>query len=78
MEYFTFVYIRKKRLRCGECSGCMASDCGSCKFCYDKPKFGGKGKKKKSCITRKCIFLHDGDGNPNQTAALQRKLLNPH
>ena len=70
------MYTGKKLRRGGECSGCMANDCGSCKFCYDKPKFGGKGKKKKSCITRKCII--DGMGNPKQTAAPRRKLLNPH
>ena len=75
--YFTLVYTGKKRKRYGEYTGCMASDCGSCKFCYDKPKFGGKGKKKKSCISRKCINLHDGEGNPKQVTAPQRKLLSP-
>ena len=47
----------KKWKRCGDCSGCMATDCGLCKFCYDKPKFGGEGKKKQSCLKRKCINI---------------------
>ena len=37
--------------------GCLADDCGSCKFCLDKPKFGGPGKKKKFCIQKKCSKL---------------------
>lgn len=36
------------------CSGCLAKDCGSCKFCLDMPKFGGPGKKKKRCVERVC------------------------
>ena len=47
----------KKRKRCGNCSGCMATDCGLCKFCYDRPKFGDEGKKKQSCFKRKCINI---------------------
>ena len=46
-------YVGIKRKRC-ECKGCLLSDCGKCKFCIDKPKFGGPGKKKKCCIVRKC------------------------
>lgn len=39
-----------------KCAGCLASaDCGSCVFCKDKKKFGGPGKKKKGCVTRKCV-----------------------
>ena len=47
----------KKRKRCGDCSGCMATDCGLCKFCYGKPKFGDEGKKKQSRLKRKCINI---------------------
>lgn len=32
-----------KRVRCGECRGCMGDDCGHCANCADKPKFGGAG-----------------------------------
>ena len=44
----------KAKKQCCECSGCLTKDCGSCKFCFDVPKFGGPGKKKKRCIKRVC------------------------
>jgi len=31
------------------------NDCGSCKFCLDKRKFGGPGKLKKRCEMRQCL-----------------------
>ena len=41
--------------RCMQCHGCLlSSDCGNCKFCKDKKKFGGPGRKKKGCIERIC------------------------
>ena len=46
-------YVGIKRMRC-ECKGCLLSDCSKCQFCFDKPKFGGPGKKKKHCIVQKC------------------------
>ena len=36
-----------KTRRCGECEGCMRDDCGQCPACADKPRFGGRGSKKK-------------------------------
>ena len=49
--------VGRKRSRCGKCDGCLQDDdCGECLFCKDKPKFGGKGKKKKCCIRKKCEF----------------------
>ena len=45
----------KTRKRCGTCSGCKASDCGVCKYCRDKPKYGGPGRLKQCCEKRKCI-----------------------
>ena len=47
-----FLGQKHKKLAC-VCSGCLAKDCGSCKFCLDMPKFGGPGKKK-GCIERAC------------------------
>lgn len=64
------IYVGKKRKRCGECTGCVAVDCGSCKFCSDKPKFGGRGKKKKPCINRKCLNLHEVRENPKANAKI--------
>jgi len=40
--------------RCGACDACRAPDCGHCKECLDKPKFGGSGIRKKACISRVC------------------------
>ena len=40
---------------CNNCSACMLSDCGVCKFCLDKRKFGGPGKLKKRCELRTCV-----------------------
>lgn len=45
----------KRRGRCGECSGCIADDCGACVCCKDMKKYGGTGRKKKCCIRRKCV-----------------------
>jgi len=33
----------------------MMNDCGECKFCLDKRKFGGPGKLKKRCELRTCV-----------------------
>ena len=32
----------------------MAVECGTCKYCLDKPKFGGKSVLRQSCIKKKC------------------------
>ena len=32
------------------------NDCGECKFCLDKRKFGGPGKLKKRCELRTCLI----------------------
>ena len=55
-----------KSRRCGECEGCMRDDCGTCAACRDKPRFGGKGSKKKACIARSCRMR----GPPAQGQAL--------
>ena len=39
--------------------GSSSSDCGQCKYCIDKPKFGGPGKKKQ-CCERKCCLNSTG------------------
>lgn len=50
-------YIGSKRKRCRQCSRCQAQDCGACKMCLDKPKFGGKGRLKQCCVKRRCIQM---------------------
>ena len=39
---------------CNNCQACLMNDCGGCKFCLDKRKFGGPGKLKKRCELRVC------------------------
>ena len=49
-----YFLLGKRKTRCFKCSGCLAEDCGICKYCVDKPKYGGKGVLKQSCLKRKC------------------------
>jgi len=42
----------KRARKCGKCPDCMQPDCGKCKYCKDKKKFGGQNKLKQSCIHR--------------------------
>jgi len=48
---------------CNNCSACLMNDCGSCKFCLDKRKFGGPGKLKKRCEMRQCLTPKPAGGN---------------
>ena len=52
-----YIHVGSKRKRCGSCTGCTTTDCGTCQFCTDKPKFGGPGRKKRCCEKRKCVTL---------------------
>lgn len=46
---------RHRRARgCGSCPGCLREDCGECRNCKDKVKFGGPGTKKQRCMLRTC------------------------
>ena len=45
---------RPRSVRCGKCDGCERDDCGVCKNCVDKPKFGGLGQRKQGCIAKIC------------------------
>jgi len=47
--------LRNKSRRCARCAGCQAIDCGSCKACVDKKKFGGANVKKQACEQRRCL-----------------------
>jgi len=49
---------KKKVVRCNKCVPCRREDCGECKSCQDKKKFGGSGVLKQPCIHRKCENLN--------------------
>ena len=47
---------RKHRNKaCGKCEGCLRENCGLCKYCLDKPHFGGRNIIKQKCQERACI-----------------------
>ena len=56
--------ITSRKKRCGQCAGCTTPDCGKCRFCADKKKYGGTGRLKKGCIHRQCI-----GGKPTSTSS---------
>jgi len=59
---------------CNNCSACLMNDCGGCKFCLDKRKFGGPGKLKKRCELRQCVTPKQSvGGSPNQSNASNNK-----
>ena len=45
---------RMKIPACKSCDGCRALDCGTCKMCLDKPKFGGKNTIRQKCVLKVC------------------------
>ena len=45
---------KKKTVACKTCPGCVAPQCGECKYCLDMPKFGGKGKMRQRCVLKAC------------------------
>ena len=45
----------KRRHNCSGCVNCLKPDCGKCRNCLDKPKFGGRNTKKQRCVERICI-----------------------
>jgi len=60
----------KGKYPCGTCDGCKLTkpedDCGTCKFCLDKPKFGGSNTIRRKCILKKCKFEPDFEKKKKQ------------
>ena len=42
----------RRLVRCKRCACCRQPDCGYCKNCADKPRFGGPGERKRGCDHR--------------------------
>ncbi|XP_047741124.1 uncharacterized protein LOC108671485 [Hyalella azteca] len=48
---------RRRSKRCNVCKGCITSeDCGACRYCLDKAKFGGPNKLKQVCKEKRCVY----------------------
>jgi len=45
---------RRRKSRCQKCPGCLRKDCGVCKNCQDRPKFGGPNRMKQACARKRC------------------------
>ena len=43
-------------VRCRKCVGCLRPDCGKCRNCLDKPKFGGINTIRQACSERVCVL----------------------
>ena len=67
----------RNRVFCGECPGCLQNDdCGKCRYCKDKTKFGGQNRLRQKCLHRRCQMdthrkrnstnnNNNGNGGPN-------------
>ena len=46
----------KNNTNCRKCDGCLTKDdCGTCRFCKDKTKFGGPNTLRKKCEKKVCF-----------------------
>ena len=70
--------FRLEEKHCNSCSACLCEDCGACKFCVDKPKYGVSGKKKQCCVKRCCLAMKADIPSPASTKrkAQERKNIN--
>jgi len=50
-----------KRKRCGVCPGCLAQECGNCRYCLDMKKRGGSGTLRRPCEMRGCVATSSGE-----------------
>ena len=57
---------RRRLASCGTCPACTREDCGRCINCIDKPKFGGDGVRKQSCIHKRCSAPKGTHGSERQ------------
>ena len=63
----------RNRVFCGECTGCLKNDdCGKCRYCKDKTKFGGQNRLRQKCLHRRCqLDTHRRRSSQNQNANAQ-------
>ena len=62
----------RNRVFCGECAGCLKNDdCGRCRYCQDKTKFGGQNRLRQKCLHRRCLMdTHRKRSTGNASGAL--------
>merc|ERR1712079_145232 len=66
----------RKSKRCFECEACMKPDCRKCVMCKDMKKYGGKGLKKQSCMTRPtCLFLENNKATSLKGLISKKKFI---
>jgi len=65
----------RNRVFCGDCPGCLKNDdCGQCRYCRDKTKFGGQNRLRQKCLLRRCQMdthrrSNGGSGSQQQAGA---------
>ena len=60
---------RRKMRRCGVCPGCRIPNCGKCKQCLDKARYGGPDKLRQCCEVK----ARAGCDNPTAGVCLPKK-----
>lgn len=48
--------VMTRASKCGQCFACLRDNCGQCRFCQDKPRFGGSNILKQACILKQCPY----------------------
>lgn len=73
---------------CKQCTACLREDCGECRECKDKPKFGGPNKTHQRCKLRACtdkiltfvkpkVFMEKKNQKVRQRGAKRRHAFRP-
>ena len=68
---------KKVSLRSCRCPGCLAPECGKCKYCLDKPRFGGKNRLRQRCVMKVC-HLKKKDDQPRKRLTSKSKGAQKH
>merc|ERR1719260_723982 len=62
----------RNRVFCGDCAGCLKNDdCGQCRYCRDKTKFGGQNRLRQKCLHRRCQMDTHRRSNGNSASHQQ-------
>ena len=69
----------RNRVFCGDCPGCLKNDdCGQCRYCRDKTKFGGQNRLRQKCLHRRCqMDTHRRSGQSQQQQQQQQQQVSP-